>query len=121
MTPKRIKRRGKKTDGPMFQPTKPMKIVVKEESGRVPLPEVVPDAGQRINSASTKMFYKFLASINNDFPDEMNPGAYAMGITRFEMEDFLEKMKKQGKTYGEAADILERKVDNMPESGIFKD
>ena len=117
MTPKRIKRRGKKTGEPMFQPTKPMKIVVKEgASARRPAPEVVPDAGQRINSASTKMFYKYLAAINNDFPDEMNPGAYAMGVTRFEMGEFLEKMKKEGKTYGEAAAILEKKVKNMPET-----
>jgi len=120
MTPKRIRRKKAEKRNAQLQPTKQLKLVTPEVKNSVTkrrgFVESVPDAEQRINSASTQMFYKYLAAINNDFPDEMNPGAYAMGITRFEMSEFLKKMKKEGKTYGQAAAILEKKVENMPES-----
>lgn len=120
MTPKRIRRKKAEKRNAQLKPTKQLKLVTPEVKNSVTkrrgFVESKPTADEVINDQSQKMFYKYLEMINQDFPEEMNPGAYAYGVTRFEMSEFLKKMKKEGKTYGQAAEILKNKVKNMPKS-----
>lgn len=123
MTPKRIRRKKAEKRNAQLKPTKQLKLVTPKVKNSVTkrrgFVEAAPTADEVIKNQSTQMFYKYLEAINTDFPDEMNPGAYAMGITRFSMSEFLKKMKKENKTYGEAAELLKKKVESIPKS--FKD
>jgi len=123
MTPKRIRRKKAEKRNAQLKPTKQLKLVTPKVKNSVTkrrgFVEAAPTADEVIKNQSTQMFYKYLEAVNRDFPDEMNPGAYAMGITRFSMSEFLKKMKKENKTYGEAAELLKKKVESIPKS--FKD
>lgn len=120
MTPKRIRRKKAEKRNAQLKPTKQLKLVTPKVKNSVTkkrgFVEAAPTADEVIKNQSKQMFFKYLEAINTDFPQEMNPGAYAMGITRFSMSEFLKKMKEQGKTYGEAAELLKKEVESIPKS-----